>query len=84
MTDKIHKQNAGALVRQEQPDMAFFIKAYQDGVDLDEAMSHSKSLFVTSNYGTTPEAVREYIKSNFKVIRPIKTTRRRVAKSKKE
>ncbi|MEE9366580.1 MAG: hypothetical protein V3W44_07835 [Dehalococcoidales bacterium] len=82
MTSKIHLQNAGALIRQEQPDMAFFVKSYQDGVDLAEAMSHSKLLFITSNYGTTPEAVREYIKSNYNVTKPIKTSRRGVAKSK--
>lgn len=84
MISKIHLQNAAALVRQEQPDMVFFVKAHQDGVDLDEAISRSKNLFVISNYGTTPEAVKEYIKSNFKVTRPIKTSRRRVTKKTKK
>ena len=82
MISKIHRQNAEALVRQQQPDMALFVKAYQDGVDLDEAMRHSKNLFVTSNFGTTPEAVKEYIKSNFKVTQLIKTSRRRATKAK--
>ncbi len=84
MISKIHLQNAAALVSQKQPDMAFFIKAYQDGVDLAEAISRSKNLFVTSNYGTTPEAVREYIKSNYNVTKPILTTRRKATKSKRK
>lgn len=84
MPDKIHMQNAAALVNQKQVDISFFVKAYQDGVALDEAMRHSKFLFVSSNYGTTPEAVREYIKSNYNVTKPISTTRRKATKSKRK
>lgn len=84
MISKIHLQNAEALIRQEQLDMQFLVKAHQEGIDLKEAMSHSKNLFVTSNYGTTPEAVREYIQSKYTVTKPIKTTRRKVAKSKRK
>lgn len=84
MISKIHLQNAAALVRQEQPDMVSFVEAHQDGVDLDEAISRSRFLFVTSNCGTTPEAVTEYVQSNYAVTKPIKTSRRRVTKTKKE
>ncbi len=84
MINKIHRQNAEALTRQEQPDMMFFIKAYKEGIDLDEAMRHSKNLFVASNFGTSSEAVKEYIQSNFKVTRPVKTRRRAIKAKSKE
>lgn len=70
MIHKYQRQNVQVLIEQKFQPIMMIIEAYQSGEDVSEALDNWKG------YGTTGEAINEYLKNNVEQ----KPKRKRTAK----
>lgn len=67
MITKIQRQNVQALVRQKYKPLLDIIDSYQGGKDV------AASLEAWQGYGTTGEAIQEYLETNVEQNKPKRT-----------
>lgn len=68
MRPKIERQNVEALIRQKHQPLLDIIEAYQGGGNIDKLTADWRG------FGTTGEAIAEYVTANYKQTKKTKST----------